>query len=304
MAEFDGLDDVLRGALQRAAQPGDSAGVADAIRSRVAAGDVGAPATGTTAPGWGGGIASWLPWLGLVVGAGVLGGGLGVAGIFAPADAPGASPYNVIQVTTSGYQCPGGPAVTELGANERVLAVARDDESAWLQVRDPRDLATLVWLPARVVSVDTGQDVAALPVGEGCPEEVGYEIEPQPEAPEPPQQPQPGGPADTTPPQILQSGGNHTFIYSCPNPGYDPTTVTLSIVATDDMGVSGAVVTWSGAASGSAAMSPVGGGEWRYTYDPSDTTVGGVTFQMRAVDAAGNQSTPAGWGVMVNGCID
>lgn len=308
------LDAVLRDAFQRTVQPGDSAGVADAIRSRVAAGDTGTSVAAATAPGWGAGVASWLPWLGLVVGAGVVGGGLGVAGVFAPADEAVASPYHVVQVTTPGYQCPEGPVVTELGANERVLAVARDEESAWLQVRDPRDLATLVWLPTRVVTVDAGQDVAGLPVGEGCPEEVEYEIEPE-STPDPvetqqPQQPQPGGPADppappadTTAPQIVQSGGNHTFIYSCPSPQHDPKTVTLSIVATDDVGVTGATVSWSGAASGSAPMSSVGGGEWRYTFDPSDTTVGNVSFQMRARDAAGNQSAPAGWGVFVNGCV-
>ena len=44
MAEFDGLDELLSGSLKRAAQPGDSAGVADTIRARVASGDAGTPA--------------------------------------------------------------------------------------------------------------------------------------------------------------------------------------------------------------------------------------------------------------------
>lgn len=51
--DFTALDSRLRDALGRAAQQGDSAGVADAIRDRVAAGDPGASAPGPVAPGWG-----------------------------------------------------------------------------------------------------------------------------------------------------------------------------------------------------------------------------------------------------------
>ncbi|WP_395639636.1 hypothetical protein [Pseudolysinimonas sp.] len=48
-----GLDGRLRDAFAQAAAPGDSTGVADAIRSRLAAGDPGASAVGPVAPGWG-----------------------------------------------------------------------------------------------------------------------------------------------------------------------------------------------------------------------------------------------------------
>lgn len=293
------LDAVLRDAFQRTVQPGDSAGVADAIRSRVAAGDTGTSVAAATAPGWGSGVASWLPWLGLVVGAGVVGGGLGVAGVFAPADEAVASPYNVVQVTTPAYECPGGPAVTSLGANERVLAVARDEESAWLQVRDPRNLAALVWLPAGVVTVDVGQDIAALPVGDGCPEELEFEVVPEetPEpAPEQPQQPsQPGGPpapppapGDTTAPYITGPSATQPFVY--PQSGFN--TSTISVYATDDTAVTSVSITWSGASSGSAVMTQVGGSsQWTYTYTrPGGSPNGNVTFVMRAFDAAGNGS--------------
>ncbi len=290
------LDAVLRDAFQRTVQPGDSAGVADAIRSRVAAGDTGTSVAAATAPGWGSGVASWLPWLGLVVGAGVVGGGLGVAGVFAPADEAVASPYNVVQVTTPVYECPGGPAVTSLGANERVLAVARDEESAWLQVRDPRNLAALVWLPAGVVTVDVGQDIAALPVGDGCPEELEFEVVPEetPEpAPEQPQQPsQPGGPpapppapSDTTAPYITGPSASPDVLYD----GY---TSTVSVYATDDVNVTNVSITWSGAHSGSASMTRVGGSsQWAFSYpDPAAAPDGYVTFVMRAFDGAGNAS--------------
>lgn len=290
------LDAVLRDAFQRTVQPGDSAGVADAIRSRVAAGDTGTSVAAATAPGWGGGVASWLPWLGLVVGAGVVGGGLGVAGVFAPADEAVASPYNVVQVTTPAYECPGGPAVTSLGANERVLAVARDEESAWLQVRDPRNLAALVWLPAGVVTVDVGQDIAALPVGDGCPEELEFEVVPEetPEpAPEQPQQPsQPGGPpapppapGDTTKPTV-------DSVYGTPNPVYNVDPVNFYVTASDDVGVAGVTVSWSGQYSGSAQMS-YSGGNWRYTFVPPTSDSGTITFTFVARDAAGNSSGSA-----------
>lgn len=291
------LDATLRDAFQRAARPGDSAGVADAIRSRVAAGDTGTSVTASTAPGWGGGIAAWLPWLGLVAAAGVLGGGLGVAGVFAPTDEAAVSPYHVAQVTTPGYQCPGGPAVTELGANERVLAVARDDESAWLQVRDPRDLATLVWLPARVVTVDTGHEISALPVGEGCPEEVGYEVEPEPDAsqqPQPPGQPQPGGPPAPPPPAGDTTSPSVTSAYGTPNPVYAMEPVSLSVTASDDVAVEGVTVSWSGQYSDSKPKPMTfSGGSWRYTFVPPTNETGTITFTFVARDAAGNTSSPA-----------
>src|SRR5690606_39305511 len=70
---------------ERAAAPGDPSGVADAVRARVAAGDLGAPASASVAPGWAGASgAAWLPWAGVVVVAGLVGGGLGVAGVFGP----------------------------------------------------------------------------------------------------------------------------------------------------------------------------------------------------------------------------
>jgi hypothetical protein len=46
------IDELLKGSFERLAEPADSAGVADAIRSRVAAGDAGTSVAGGTAPGW------------------------------------------------------------------------------------------------------------------------------------------------------------------------------------------------------------------------------------------------------------
>lgn len=46
------IDELLKGSFERLAEPADSAGIADAIRSRVAAGDPGTSTAGSTAPGW------------------------------------------------------------------------------------------------------------------------------------------------------------------------------------------------------------------------------------------------------------
>jgi len=65
------LDELLRASFARIADAGapraDSAGVADAIRARVAAGDPGAPAEGPVAPGRRGRFARLLPWAGLAL---------------------------------------------------------------------------------------------------------------------------------------------------------------------------------------------------------------------------------------------
>lgn len=52
MADFENLDALLSASLKGVAEPANSAGVADAIRARVAAGDAGTSVTTTVAPGW------------------------------------------------------------------------------------------------------------------------------------------------------------------------------------------------------------------------------------------------------------
>lgn len=63
------IDELLKGSFDRLAEPADSVGVADLIRSRVAAGDPGASVAGSTAPGWVTPRPSWFwPLLGTVIG--------------------------------------------------------------------------------------------------------------------------------------------------------------------------------------------------------------------------------------------
>ncbi|MES1169151.1 MAG: hypothetical protein ABUL47_00515, partial [Leifsonia sp.] len=174
MAEFDALDELLSGSLKRAAQPGDSAGVADAIRARVAAGDVGTPAPSSgPAPGFGSsGPLAWMPWLGLVVVLGLLGGVLGLTGVVGHPVQKVTSAVDSILMppTVQAESCPGGPVVASVERGARVVALARTADGSEVQIRNPRDVGQLLWVPTSQVDADTGQAaVSTLPLGAACP---------------------------------------------------------------------------------------------------------------------------------------
>ena len=294
------VDELLRTTLKRVAEPGDPTGVADAIRSRVAAGDTGVPDPHPTDGGW------WLPWAGGGLALAVVAGAIGASGFFGRPAPVIAETMITVSSAASGLDCPGGSPVTSFSANDRVRAIGRSDDGAYLAVRDGYDYGSTVWLPARLVTLDS-DDIAGLPV-DGCLDplvtrQADPEPEPQP-VPEPPsgQDPQPApepvpGPApdpgpspDTTPPTPAQWGASPSTIYCPSNVGPNfPGTTVIRLTASDNVALTGASVSWSGAASGSSAM-PASGGEWRYSYTAPAGTSGTVTFSMTARDAAGNAS--------------
>lgn len=299
MAEFDGLDSRLRDAFAKAAEQGDSTGVADAIRSRIAAGDSGTSVAGGTAPGWGGGAFSWLPWLGLIVLAGIGGTALGASGVVANEPREILAGYTaVLDDSAPAASCPGGPVIGELFAGDRVLAVARSDDSAYLGVRDPNDFARTLWFDRAVVVVDAGQaDVDTLPV-EACPVATVEVVEPTP-GPIPVPGPAPApGPSDTTAPTITQVGASETSIWDCAPDNQ----VTLSVVAADNVGVTRVEVAWSGAPGNGSAQMVKNGGQWQYTYTSPYPAFGNVTFTFKAFDAAGNASATKSVDVMIYDC--
>lgn len=282
MAEFDGLDGRLRDALGRAAEPGDPAGVADAIRARVAAGDSGASVAASTAPGWGGGVLRWLPWLGMLVAGALVGSAIGVSGLAGrPAGEVVVDVPSTIGESAPASSCVDGPVIGRIAAGTRVLAVSRDETSTWVGVRDPGALGSTVWVRLGDVALDAGTPaLAELPVGGACPEVVvAIPVEPEPE-PAPTQEPGPAPqPRDTTPPQILQFGAANM---NC------QTSQQISVVASDNVGVTGVSLSWTGVVPGSANMAPVGS-EWRYSFTaPSHDAYYDVTFTAVARDAAGN----------------
>lgn len=111
----------------------------------------------------------WAPWIILALlgaaGGAVIAGGGAVGG----SGGTGISAEAVVVQATSGYDCPGGVALTEFAADDRVLIVQRSANAGWLVVREPVDQSSAVWVPAATVEVVDGEPkVDTLPVG-GCP---------------------------------------------------------------------------------------------------------------------------------------
>ncbi|AYF97604.1 hypothetical protein [Protaetiibacter intestinalis] len=297
------LDELLRDSITRIADTTtperDSAGVADAIRSRVAAGDTGAPATSSTAPGWsGGGGAGWIPWIGVVVVAGLVGGAVGVSGVVAhpvhEVSVVGAN--SLLAESVDAASCPGGPVVRSLPADSRVLTVERSEDGASLGVRDPDALSQVIWLPASAVVADDPAGIAGLPVGAACPTVTVQAETPEPApspapseepapGPKPAPQPNPQPAPDTTAPVISAISASPTLIVND-----DPTTITVA--ASDAVGVTHVELSWTGGVSGSASMTKPGA-NWTYTFSSNSPTPNDLTFTARAYDAAGNASAPA-----------
>lgn len=112
-----------------------------------------------------------------------------------------------------------------------------------------------------------------------APSDNPSEAPPAPE-PEPDPDPAPAPPSDTTLPTVQQLS-----IDSNPCPA------VIQAVAADNVGVTQVTLTWSGVATGSAAMSLVSG-TWRYLYDSENLPEGTMTFTAIALDAAANASAP------------
>lgn len=312
------LDELLSGALKRVAEPGDPTGVADAIRSRLAAGDIGTPAQSS---GFGGGLLGLLPWAGLIVVAGVAGGALGASGaVGAPGSGVVVDVPTAIGESAAAYACVEGPRIGRLPAGTRVLVVGRSEDATSVGVRDPGSLGSTIWVALDDVTLDGGTPALdALPVGGACPE-VNVVIEseaaaapapteepapgPAPKSqPSPAPQPQPApAPSESVPPKVTQYWLTpDKYVYDN-FPGDN--SVVLHALASDNVGVAGVDVSWSGVHSGSATMTQ-SGGEWRFTYIvPVGTTPGDIVFTLRARDAANNFSAPVNMTVINNRAPD
>lgn len=278
MAEFDGLDSRLRDAFAKAAEQGDSTGVADAIRSRIAAGDPGTSVAASTAPGWGGGAFSWMPWLGLIVVGALVGGAVGVSG--AAGRPAGGTVVDVpvsIGESAPAHSCVDGPVIGRIAANTRVLAVQRSDDSLWVGVRDPDALGSTVWVALGDVSLDDGTPaLEVLPVGGACPQVVV--VTPTPEPPPPP--------VDTTRPVISKASATSPFF------SVNQQSTTITATATDNVGVTRVsiqIVRPDGVAANAEMQNA--GGTWSYVYTPGPNSGGLFRFVLTAYDAAGNAAT-------------
>jgi hypothetical protein len=263
-------------------------------------------------------LLSWLPWLAVVVVVGVVGGVLGVTGaigrpivtrsvIGSNVSVPGGAPA---------YSCPGGALVTNLAAHDRVLAIERSDDSSFVGVRDPLNVAREVWVSAEVVSVDPDQSaIATLPVG-SCPAATGILMPPTnrtgttPTKPSNPTTPTKPSAPDTTPPTLGTPTANRGTASDpvCVNAPLDPTRqyAIISVSASDNRGVTAVSISWSGpgGASGSGSMTR-SGSVWKFTYDPASTaTTGTASFTLQARDAVGNKSAVRKIDLVQEGCVD
>jgi hypothetical protein len=271
------LDELLSTTLKRIAPPAESSGVADAVRARVEAGDAGISATSSTAPGWGGGGASgWLPWIGVVIVVGLVGGAVGVSGVAGAAidETVVVGHTSVLDAVVDAGSCPGGPVVRRLSADTRVLAVARSEDSAYLGVRNPDDVAATIWVPASVVVPDDAAGLAALPVGDACPAGtlapiVVVPVEPTPE------------PTKPEPPAVVPTPTSFS--------AFAATCTLITIKATDADGVSSVTVSVSGTEALTTTNMVLSKGTWKLNVGFQKD--GNSTYTFTAVDGGGRTTT-------------
>jgi hypothetical protein len=177
--------------------------------------------------------------------------------------------------------------VASVERGSRVIALARNADGSQLQVRNPRDVGQLVWVPTSQVDADTGQAaVSTLPVGAACPT-VSVAQAPvvvTPVIPVTPTKPKPGAPKDTTPPTV----GKPTF-----NSPLQNCYVEVSVTASDNVGVTSVSISWTSSPGnnnhGSASMTPVSG-HWEFVLQGNTLASQATTFVVTAHDAAGNSS--------------
>jgi len=73
---------------------------------------------------------------------------------------------------------------------------------------------------------------------------------------------------------------------------YNDGPTTITVVATDAVGVTRVSLSWAGGASGTVDMAP-SGGAWGFTFSSDSPNPSSLTFTAVAYDAAGNPSPPA-----------
>jgi hypothetical protein len=224
-----------------------------------------------------------------VVGA-VVGSVLGVTGVAGRPvlNQTSANTGILIGLNVAARSCPGGPVVAELSPGSRVVALARSADGASVQVRNPIDTRSRLWVPTGELTSDPGEAaVASLPVGAACPTVTVPALNAvapvAPPAPAPGPKPKPGpvpAPApDTTAPVV----GSATI-----NPNPDACKPTITVPVTDNVGVSSVTVTWTDSSTHSKAMTRAGGNNWtaQITIPTGWGAIVPLTFS--AKDAAGN----------------
>lgn len=207
--------------------------------------------------------------------------------------------------TVDGLDCPGGAPVVAFGQDSRVLAISRSEDGAFLGVRNPFNLGTTVWIPAEAADADAGQPALDALEVSGCDVPIvtatADDVPPPVEEPVPvPGQPAPSAPPAppaNTPPSLGQVSASSTKL-GC-TAGYlgRTETTTISVQASDNIGVTGVTATLSGADTGSRPLTG-SGNTWSLVYNPADFGINGnVTFTLVATDGSLTSNSSA---VVVN----
>ena len=240
-------------------------------------------------------VTGWLPWVGLIVAAGVVGGALGPLGLLGHDTTEvlaGPTSTALLDREATATECIGGAIAAVFPAGERVLAVERSDDSAFLGVRDPYFFGSIVWVGADQVTLDGDPVVQDLPVGGLCPE-VSTVLAGPPHAEVEEQAPAPLQPnSDPLAPIISgvtsDKAPSHTF--------YNDELINVLVTATDNVGVTGVTYTVAGPAGAvahSGSCSATGpSGQWECPFSVPTEPFGDYTFTLRARDAVGNSSSP------------
>ena len=241
-------------------------------------------------------VKAWLPWVGLIVAAGVVGGALGPLGALGHDTTEvlaGPTSSALLDRQATATECVGGAVAAVFPAGERVLAVERSEDGGFLGVRDPYTFGSIVWVAAGQVTLDGDPVLQDLPVGGLCPDVTTVLAGPPPtvieeQAPAPlPQNTDPLSPIISA--VTSNKAPSHTF--------YNDELINVLVTATDNVGVTGVTYTVAGpagAASHSGYCSDTGpDGQWECPFSVPTEPFGDYTFTLRARDAVGNSSAAA-----------
>lgn len=291
------LDDELRRRLKDAADQA-GAGVNPAALAQAAA---------TTVP------AAALP-MKLLAGLGavglVVGGALGFTAL-KPADDDTAGFGATVEVQQySLYDCPGGAPSGVAYPGDRVYITGRDESGGWLEVRDPRNQGSTLWVPSSAVDPDTVIDVPIRSCDEPIeliaveattttttlvrdttttsatptttPATTPVTAPPTTQAP------------DTQKPVVSQGTRNPSEIYDVSYSANCAVQSAITVQVTDNVGVTQVRGTYGAGLPGSPLVFTHGAGNtWTATFGPfslDGSYFQDVVISMVARDAAGNSS--------------
>jgi hypothetical protein len=231
----------------------------------------------------------------------------------------------------AGFDCPNGAIVASLNAGDRVFATGRNDDGSWLAIRDPQHTDRTLWVPAKAAKRDATTDLAVTPCDTTTPTgiqptETGSTSTTTTVA-ETTTTPTTAAPATTTkatvphtvprttttPPTTAKPDTTKPTITSGHPNVNDPAvqlygakaingctkTWPLTVTATDNVGVTTVVGTWSTSSASESTSGTVtftlSGGVWQGTFGPAGVTTlfpnTPVHINVAVKDAAGNTST-------------